>query len=134
MKKKLIRMKEGDLHDIITECVNKILIENDLSYSQIKNICGIYDDDELNAAVEAEEFENLEGEIIISLGGLREPKVLDFDNVCDILKNKFGFEYAGNDDEEECHIFKNGKHTIYLYPKTYYPRLGRFMLLNSHLI
>ena len=69
--KKTIRLTESDLHRVIKESVNKILSEmdgtelNDFGYNarELRNMLGDYDDDELNVAVEAEEAEELEGDI-----------------------------------------------------------------------
>ena len=99
--------------------------------TQIKNITGIQDDDELNAGVEAEKHEDLEQSIVMDLGRY-EDKMLKFSDVCNLLKNKYGFEYIGGDDNNECHNFTNGTETVSIFPKIYYPKQGTMRLSNLH--
>ena len=104
------------------------------TYTQIRNVTGIEDDDELNAAVECERREALEDKIIGEFfGGLRNPNVFVFDKVCAALADKFGFKYVGHDDDREEHMFSNGEDVLHLFPKIYYPQQGSFRLRNAYI-
>lgn len=100
------------------------------TYTQIRNVTGIYDNDMLNAAVEAERREDLEGSIARDLGGYRDRKVLYFPDVCKLLKDKYGFEYERAYDEEQSHIFSNGNDELFICAEPYYPNQGTFKLRN----
>lgn len=100
------------------------------TYTQIRNVTGIYDNDMLNAAAEAERREELEGSIARDLGGYRDRKVLYFPDVCKLLKNKYGFEYERAYDEEQSHIFSNGNDELFICAEPYYPNQGTFKLRN----
>ena len=100
------------------------------TYTQIRNVTGIYDNDMLNAAAEAERREDLEGSIARDLGGYRDRKVLYFPDVCKLLKDKYGFEYERAYDEEQSHIFSNGNDELFICAEPYYPNQGTFKLRN----
>ena len=102
------------------------------TYTQIRNVTGIEDDDELNAGVEAERREDLESNIVTDLGRY-EGKMLNFDDVCKLLKDRYGFEYLRSDDERECHEFSNGDDVLNLFPKIYYPKQGTMRLHNLYI-
>ena len=112
--KKSITLKESELRNGIRENLKKILSEgNDLSYTQIQNMTGIEDNDDLNASVESESIQDMEGQI---WRGLKEvangenpyKTILIFHDVANMLEQKFGFKYVGGDEEMECHDFSNG--------------------------
>lgn len=109
-------------------------VELDASFptqTQIRNVTGIEDDDELNAGVEAERHEDLEQAIVMDLGRY-EGKMLNFQDVCQLLKNKYGLDYVGGDDNNECHNFTNGTELVSVFPKIYYPKQGTMRLHNLH--
>ncbi len=132
-KKQIIRLTERDLHAIIKESLDNILYDNGYSYNQIRNMTGIYDDDYMNAAADAERTDELEGEIAKALGGIRHPKAIDFSDAAKILKDRFGFDYTGSEEEDEAHCFTDGEYILELYPKTFYINQGRMVLNNLHL-
>ncbi len=105
--------------------------ENYPTYTQIRNVTGIEDDDELNAGVEAERHEDLEQAIVMDLGRY-EGHMQNFDNVCKLLKDKYGLTYMGGDDERECHVFSNDTETVYVFPKIYYPKQGTMRLRHLY--
>lgn len=111
--------------------LNRFAVNEDFpTHAQIKNVTGIYDDDMLNAAAEAERREKLEGSIARDLGGYRDRKVLYFPDVCELLKNKYGFDYERAYDEEQSHIFSNGNDELFICTEPYYPNQGKFRLRN----
>ena len=109
-----------------------------MNYNEIRNVTGIYDDDELNAACECERkellAERIANKIVSSHGfckGLYNGDVFKFDKVKKVLRD-FGFKYENPDDENECHVFWN-KETgdeICIYPVTYYPSQDAFKFWN----
>lgn len=112
-----------------------------MTYNEIRNVTGIYDDDELNAACECERKELLAERIANKIvrfhgfcKGLYNGDVFRFSWVKEVLED-FGFKYERSDDETECHYFIN-KETgdeISIYPITYYPNQDAFRFLNFHL-
>lgn len=136
MERKVIRLTESDLHRIIVETANQVLNEG-LSYTQLKNVLGVEDNDEWNAASDAERKEELEGTIFKALGSLAggNPRshAFRFKDAVELLDREFGFKYQGSDEEEEAHIFSNGQDELTLYPNTFYPSQGNMSLFNMHL-
>lgn len=138
MENRLKKFKQNSDYYQVDEFIKRIgkNINEDLTNTQIRNITGIYDDDQLNASVEAEEKEKLEGDIwklMVSLaGGNPRKRPFDFNEFARLLKSKYGFIYKGNDDNDECHIFSNGKGELIIYPTTYYPRMGKLTIYNMH--
>lgn len=120
---------------VIKNVVRRILSEDLFpTYKQIRNITGITDDDELNAAVESEDNEELESMIWNELksmanGNPRET-VYNFDDIAKMLNSKFGFEYIGPEDEHEAHVFRKGNKTLDIYPRIYYPKQGKIRIEN----
>lgn len=133
MKKK-IRLTESQLHNVIRKCISEAL-----NYSQIKNITGIHDDDELNAAAEAESTETLEDNIWDAIkvklcdGGHPRKTPFNFKDLVSLM-SKFGFNYVGSDSDREEHIFENDKYVFHVYPETFYPNQGMIRLDNTHLM
>ena len=132
-----IRLTERDLHRIIKESVRKILKENDLTYKQIKNVTGIQDDDELNASVMAEDYEELEDAIwksLVELANGENPRkhTYKFQDICSMLNSEFGLKYVGSDEQNEGHEFSNGKIDFEIFPDTFYPRQGNLRIMNMH--
>ncbi len=107
-----------------------------MTATQIRNVTGITDDAMLNAACETERKEDLGSEIAAAIvkahgydRGLYNGRVFDFGVVTDTLA-KYGFKYAGADDDKECHYFKRKTDEIVIYPTCYYPELGKFRFEN----
>ena len=139
MNKKLIRLTEGDLHRIVKESVNRILSEIDLTNKQIRNITGILDDDELNAACMAEDEDDLESSIVKDLKDkygfyniYDKGVVLDFNFIKELLKQKYGMNYLGFDEKDDSHSFRNNDFVVVIWSKENYPRLSKFHLQNIH--
>lgn len=117
----------------ITEYIN----EQRLTAKQIKNITGIDDDDELNAAEECENQEEMESIIWnelkkISNGNPRKNS-FDFHDMKEIL-NKLGFTKYSTDEDRESHEFVNTKSDmrVVIFPDTYYVKQGKMSLRNMH--
>lgn len=132
---KIIKINESVIKRIVYESVKKILSE-DLTYKQMRNILGVEDDDELNAAVAAEESEEIETQIakdicnIEGVNSLYKNNIFDFDEIENMLSKKYGMKYIGPDDEEESHKFKNDNFILRIYPINYYRGLGKFRFRN----
>jgi len=111
-------------------------INEDLTNRQKRNILGITDDDELNAAAEAEEKEELEYTIWNALkemtGGDPRKTTFSFADLCDMLNSKFGMKYVGSNDENECHEFSDGVNKLEIFPNVYYPEQGTLRFFNMH--
>ena len=146
-KHKLVRLTESDIHNMVMESVRNILAEidgtelSDYGYDarQMRNMLGDYDDDELNAACDTEDCEEIEEEIARDLCkqyGYRnlyeQGAVFDFDAFAKMLKDNYDMKYLGSDDEDEAHYFGNTNFKVTVWPKTYYPRLGKFRFDNFH--
>ena len=146
-KHKLVRITESDIHNMVMESVRNILAEidgtelSDYGYDarQMRNMLGDYDDDELNVACETEECEDIADEIARNLcahyGYSRiydKDSVFDFEFLANMLKDEFNMEYLGSNDEDEAHYFGNTNFKVTVWPKTYYPRLGKFRFDNFH--
>ena len=139
--KKVIRLTESEFRNTLQRAVKQTLNEMEgMSYRQMRNVLGIEDDDELNAAVEDEDIETLEWdiakEICNRLGNgarnLYDGTMYSFKEVSDLLK-EFGFRYVGADDENECHTFTNGKYKLEIVPQVQYSGLGKFTFRNFHI-
>lgn len=105
------------------------LHENNLSTRQIKNITGIEDDDEVNAAEMTEKLEDFERSVYRAIrneltGGQRmfdtPIKTQDLYN----LLEKFGFRFFKTDERNEAYVFRNqnNKYVLELYPTYFYPK------------
>lgn len=112
-----------------------------MTYNEIRNVTGIYDDDELNAACECERKEVLAERIASNIvkvhgfsKGLYNGDVFSFERVRKIL-GSFGFAYKRANDERECHEFANKKSgdVICIFPTTYYHCQGNMRFENFHL-
>ena len=116
--------------------IKKGINESGLTNAQIRNITGIYDDDMLNAGAEAEQAEQLEGDIFRSIGEIAQgnprKNTFNFSDMANMLKEKYGFNYKGIDDDAEGHIFTNGKYELYIYPDTFYANQGAMRISNLH--
>lgn len=136
MKRKIIRLTEQDLNNIIIESVER-LFDSEPSYTQLKNILGVHDNDEWNAAADAERKEEVEGQIFNALkqlaNGNPRKNPFNFKDAIKMLNDKFGFKYVGPDDDDESHIFRNGNDELTIYPTNYYPSQGMTTLYNIHL-
>lgn len=138
MKQK-IRLTESDLHRIVNESVKMVIREMDLSKRQIRNITGILDDDELNAACMEEDADELGSEIVRDLRDrygfaniYDKGVVLDFGFVKGLLEQKYGMKYLGFDEEDEAHTFGNEDFIVEIWSKEGYPRLAKFHLQNMN--
>lgn len=109
-----------------------------MTYTQIRNITGINDDAELNAACECERrdemAERIAEAIVKSHGyyrGLYNGDVFKFDKVCEVLA-EFGFKYIKADEDDECHFFfnKETNDDIHIWPVTFYPKQGDMRFEN----
>jgi hypothetical protein len=139
MAKKIIRLTESDIHRIVEESVNRILSEDGLTNRQIRNITGIYDDDELNAAVMEEDADDLASSIIKDLRDeynfyniYDKHTVLDFGFLKNLLNKKYNMKYLGYDENDESHSFGNNKFKVEFWTKENYPNLNKFHLANMH--
>ena len=136
--KKVIRLTEQDLHRIIKESVYDTLASQGMTYNQIRNMLGMQDDDELNAACGAEDIESLEGDIwgdIADLAGGNPRKVtFSFRELARMLHNTYGFDYVGPDEQNETHEFKdeNGLE-LTIAPVMWYPEQGTMRIMSLHL-
>lgn len=133
--RRAIRLTESKLKYIITESMKRVLNE-DHKYTQLRNILGITDNDEWNAAAECERHEDLEDEIwraIANLaGGNPRENRFEFSDMANMLQNKFGFKYIGSDVEQECHQFSNGEDTLEIFPDWFYQKQGKMNIGNLH--
>ena len=137
MKKQRIRINETQLRQIISESIKKCLNETDnwLTNTQIKNITGIQDDDELNLAAECEYHEEIQGKVwhmLLELSNGENPRqyTYHFSDICNMLKKQFNLKYIGADEVHECHIFKNNEFTLDLYPNMFYSKQGTVSVEN----
>lgn len=137
MNKNRIRLTESQLHRVIRESVKRILNESEFPNNrQIINMTGIYDDDEMNAAAQAEEDEDLEFKIIKSVsselcdGGSPSKVSFSLKDFIRLMK-EFGFEYLKNDDEKEEIIFANRKgEKLIVWPAMYYHNIDSMRIKN----
>lgn len=134
-----MEIAENKLRNIIKSSVNKILEAEyyPLPAQQIKNVTGISDDDELNAAIETENEEELESKIWVALKDLANGEKpskhsYKFGDVCEMLQNKFGLVYSGPDINNEGHEFKNDEITLELFPSMFYEKQGTMNIFNMH--
>ena len=136
MNKKLIRLTEEDLHKIVKESVNRILNEIDgLSYRQIKNVTGIKDNDEFNAAEKCERDEELESEIwreLTKMAHGTNPRKYSFrfQDICRMLESVFNIKYIGPDEGNESHDFENDEFRLSICPNIFYTRQGTLSIAN----
>lgn len=103
---------------------------------RVRNVIGVYDSDELNAACDCMESEMLElkvGRVLNEF--VQDGDLFDTEPLFSELKEKFGFEYCESDKTSMCWILTNGRYDLYLYPKWWYPQPGeQFILNNFHII
>lgn len=139
IENRLKKLKQNSEYYQVSEFMKRLgkNINEDLTNTQIRNITGIQDDDELNASVEAEQKEEKEGEIWRSIaelaGGNPRMKPFYFPSLEKMLMNKYGFKYINADDNEECHIFRdNNGYYLYIYPDAFYPNQGKMRIYNMH--
>jgi hypothetical protein len=137
--KDIMAANESKLSRIVKESVNRILNEINLTNKQIRNITGISDDDELNAACMAEDEDDLESNIVKDLKDeygfynvYDKGVVLDFNFIKELLKQKYGMNYLGFDEKDDSHLFKNNDFVVKIWSKENYPRLSKFHLQNIH--
>lgn len=114
--KKTYRLTESRLRSMIHEAVKSALNEYDIdgfSNTQIRNITGISDDDELNAACDTERKEELMSKVWRSIDRLdsnrreKYPIVVNFNELCNVLGRNFGFKYDSSDIDNDSYIFVN---------------------------
>ena len=124
---------------MVKESVRRALNEMDLTNNQVRNITGITDDDELNAACMEEDADNLASNIVKDLRDeygfyniYDKNVVLDFNVVKDLLEQKYGMKYLGFDEDSESHSFANDNFIVEFWSRENYPRLARFHLQNMH--
>ena len=122
------------LSEFLKRIGNKKINESGLTNTQIRNITGITDDDELNAAAETEEKEQLESNIWNAIaqmaGGNPRKTSFDFGQLAEMLKTRFNMKYIGTDENQECHTFTDGVNKLDIFPSTYYPKQRTITLYN----
>lgn len=110
------RLTESDLHKLVKEAVRNALYENGIdgfSNTQIRNMTGITDDDELNAACDTERKEELMSKVWRAIDRLdsnrqeKYPIVVNFNELCNVLGRNFGFKYDTSDIDNNSYIFVN---------------------------
>ena len=110
------RLTESDLHKLVKEAVRSALYENGIdgfSNTQIRNMTGITDDDELNAACDTERKEELISKVWRAIDRLdsnrqeKYPIVVNFNELCNVLGRNFGFKYDSSDIDNNSYIFVN---------------------------
>ena len=134
-----LKINKNDLSEIISESVKRILNEmGDLTHQQLINMFGS-DNDVWNLAAETERKEKMMDDIWVALKQLSKGEnprhhIYDFKDVCDLFSEKFGFNHVGYDEKNEAQIFKNKDgYELEIYPKCFYPKLGKFQLENYHI-
>lgn len=112
-----------------------------MTYTEIRNITGVRDDDMLNAACECERKDDLAGKIAEEIvkvhgyeRGLYNNQIFTFAKVCAVME-KYGFVYVTPDEddrENEIHRFWNEEtdDEITIVPVIYYPKLDKFRFAN----
>ena len=114
--RKRYRLTESNLRNLVKEAVRSALYENDIdgfSNTQIRNMTGITDDDELNDACNTERKEELMSKVWRSIDRLdsnrreKYPIVVNFNELCNVLGRKFGFRYDSSDIDNDSYIFVN---------------------------
>lgn len=114
--RKRYRLTESRLRGMIHEAVKSALNEYDIdgfSNTQIRNMTGITDDDELNAACDTERKEELMSKVWRAIDRLdsdrqgRYPINVNFNKLCDVLGRNFGFRYDSSDIDNNSYIFVN---------------------------
>ena len=112
-------------------------ISGEFSPNQIKNMTDIEDDDELNAAADAENGENMMSEIfqcLSRLGNGANPYkcIYSFNEIKDLFAD-FGFDYQGPNEEEEAHVFSDGNRELLLTPTMFYEKQNMLRIQNLNL-
>ena len=137
-----MRLTEEYINRVIRQTLNEIAGDeiDGFNATELRNMLGVHDDDELNTAVQTEADEELEAEIARTIAnsfGYRriydKDAVFNFHEVWDLLKRLYGFDYHGFDEGAESHIFNNGEYELTIYPKEFYPRQAEFQFQNMHL-
>lgn len=133
----IVRINESQLRQIVKGYVRDILKEGH-KYSRLRNVLGIHDNDEWNAAAETERREDLESEMWKSLadlaGGNPRKTPFKFQDAMDMLKNEFGFEYVGYDEERESHKFINKEQDeLEIFPVSFYNQQGHMRIQNMNI-
>ncbi len=123
---------EAEKKDTIKEDADDF---NNMSYAQLRDELGIYDNDTLNVSIETEMEEKLEHEIwkimeSLANGNPRQ-NAFDFREFAKIVKDNYGFEYVGGDEGEKCHFFENAKYSMYVSTKGWwYSKQGMMKVDN----
>ena len=108
-----------------------------LNPSQMRNMLDIYDDDELNAASDAVNRENLLSDICKDICETDRSisiykGVFNFKTIVDIMKNH-GFTYMGPYEEDESYRFTSDQNEIDIWPKYFYERPGAIHISNINI-
>lgn len=130
--KHVYQLTENELRETVREAIENV---TGFTNRQMRNMLGTYDDDDLNASVQGEEDEDLEDRI---WKGLKEflgvsnlyKAVVKFSDVSEFLAREYAMKYVGPDEENECHDFSDGVHTLTIYPKVFYPSQGTMRIQN----
>lgn len=107
----------------------------ELTYNQIRNITGIYDDDELNAACDSEDCEEMEEKIAKELRNICGCRIYDavFNQqiVWDMLREKFGFVFKKAVEEQESYVLENETFHLNIYPGWWFPNTSETFTLRN---
>lgn len=135
--KKQLHLTEQELHSLVRNLVLETIENLDPRY--VQNELGMYDDDELNASVDAMNTEDLEGEvarIIRTMAGDKTPDktTINFKDLAGQLQDKFGFTFVGPNQQNESYDFENDQYTLEIYPMhgMVMPRPGQISVMNLH--
>lgn len=109
----------------------------ELTYNQIRNLSGIEDDDELNAACDCEDCEELSEKVCSELRKICGCRIFDAtfnqDQVWQMLKEKFGFVFKEADKEQESYVLENSGFLLHIIPNWWFPCTSEiFKLRNLH--
>lgn len=129
----MLRLTEPDLKYIVAESAKRI-VEN-FTATQMRNMLDISDDDELNAAVETENKEELLSNICRTLADGKSiyKTNIPFEHIQNVL-NDFDFELSYVDEDDECYVFNNGECEIIIYPTMFYETPNLIRIQNIQIL
>lgn len=106
-----------------------------MTYNQMRNMLGIYDDDELNAACDCENSEELEEKIAQELSKICGSRIYEAtfyqDQVWQMLKEKFGFVFKEANEEQESYVLENEEFRLNIYPNWWFPCTSEIFKLRN---
>lgn len=106
-----------------------------LTYHQIRNITGIQDDEELNAACNCEDCEEMEESVANELRkicgcGIFEA-VFNQKVVWKMLNERFGFVFKEAVEEQESYVLENDLFLLNIYPNWWFPTTSETFKLRN---